>query len=179
MADFRDISPKSITWRKGGRGNQIYANRPGEKSIKFQIPKMNCNVAVHSPGMFKLELKLSPSIKIHEEFMDWIADLEQSSKGPWGDLARSSTIYNNGFRVMFFSDTNCFDSNGNLSADFLKAKSVSAIFSLTGLWTTDSKYGLKFKVEQMKYSEESILYPIVEEENMIVAPALCMFVDED
>ena len=79
MSDFRDISPKSITWRRGGKGN-IYANRViGEKTIKFQLPKMNCNIAVHSPGMFRMELKMSPSIPIHAQFMDWIADLEQSS----------------------------------------------------------------------------------------------------
>jgi hypothetical protein len=180
MADFRDVSPKSLTWRRGGKGS-IYANRiVGEKTIKFQIPKMNCNIAVHSPGMFRMELKMSPSIPIHAQFMDWIADLEQSAQGPWGNVSKSSAIYNNGIRVMFFSDTNCFDSSGNMSADFMKAKSVSAIFSLTGLWLTDTKYGLKFKVEQFKYFEEAIPYPAdVEEETTIVSSKACMFVDDD
>lgn len=180
MADFRDISPRQLTWRRGGKGN-IYANRVvGEKTIKFQLPKMNCNIAVHSPGMFRMELKMSPSIPIHAQFMDWIADLEQSSKGPWGNVSKSSAIYNNGIRVMFFSDTNCFDSSGNMSADFMKAKSVSAIFSLTGLWLTDTKYGLKFKVEQFKYFEEAISYPAdVEEETTIVSSKACLFVDDD
>ena len=53
---------------------------------------------------------MSPSIPIHAQFMDWIADLEQSAKGPWGNVSKSPAIYNNGIRVMFFSDTNCFDS---------------------------------------------------------------------
>ena len=177
--DFRDISPKSITWRRGGKGN-IYANRvAGEKTIKFQLPKMNCTIAVHSPGMFRMELKMSPSIPIHAQFMEWIADLEQSSKGPWGNVSKSSAIYNNGIRVMFFSDTNCFDSTGNMSADFMKAKSVSAIFSLTGLWLTDTKYGLKFKVEQMKYFEETIPYPSDAEDIPITNNKECMFVDDE
>ena len=177
--DFRSISPKSITWRRGGKGN-IYANRvAGEKTIKFQLPKMNCTIAVHSPGMFRMELKMSPSIPIHAQFMEWIADLEQSSKGPWGNVSKSSAIYNNGIRVMFFSDTNCFDSTGNMSADFMKAKSVSAIFSLTGLWLTDTKYGLKFKVEQMKYFEETIPYPSDAEDIPITNNKECMFVDDE
>lgn len=179
MSDFRDISPKSITWRRGGKGS-IYANRlVGEKTIKFQLPKMNCNIAVHSPGMFRMELKMSPSIPIHTQFMEWIADLEQSAKGPWGNVTKSSAIYNNGIRVMFFSDTNCFDSQGNMSADFMKAKSVSAICSLTGLWLTDTKYGLKFKVDQFKYFEDQIQYPTDVEEEPNVASKAFMFMDDD
>jgi hypothetical protein len=179
MSDFRDISPKSITWRRGGKGN-IYASRlSGEKTIKFQIPKMNCNIAVHSPGMFRVELKLSPSIPIHEQFMDWIADLEQSAKGPWGNVSKSSAIYNNSIKIMFFSDTHCFDSNGNMSADFMKAKSVSMICSLTGLWITDTKYGLKFKCEQLKYFEELVPYPTDVENIPIANNKECMFVDDD
>jgi hypothetical protein len=182
MMDFRDISPKTVTWRrhpaihksKGG----IYANRLGE-NIKFQIPKMNCRVEVHSPGMFRLELKMSPSIAIHSEFMDWIADLEQSSKGPWGNLIQSPAVYNNGLRVMFFTDTNCFDSTGNLSADFKKARSASAIVSLVGLWVTDSKYGLKFKIEQLKYSEDAIPYPADTDSEATPVGGGYMFVDDD
>ena len=180
MMDFRDISPKTVTWRRHPAINKsregIYANRLGE-NIKFQIPKMNCRVEVHSPGMFRLELKMNPSIAIHSEFMDWIADLEQSSKGPWGNLRPSPTVYNNGLRVMFFTDTNCFDSTGNLSADFMKARSASAIFSLVGLWVTDSKYGLKFKIDQLKYSEEPIPYP--EDTEATPAETQFMFVDDD
>jgi hypothetical protein len=67
-----------------------------------------------------------------------------------------------------------------MSADFMKAKSVSAIFSLTGLWLTDTKYGLKFKVEQFKYFEEAIPYPAdVEEETTLVSSKACLFVDDD
>jgi hypothetical protein len=177
--DFRDISPRQLTWRRGGKGS-IYANRfGGEKTIKFQIPKMNCNIAVHSPGMFRMELKLSPAIPIHAQFMDWIADLEQSSQGPWGNVSRSSAIYNNGIRLMFFSDTNCFDSSGDMSADFLKAKSASVVCTLTGLWLTDSKYGLKFKVDQFKFFEEPIQYADVEIEPDVTHTSACMFVDDD
>ncbi len=177
MADFRDVSPKSVTWRRGGKGS-VYANRLGEKSIRFQLPKMNCNIAVHSPGMFRMELKMSPSIPIHAQFMEWIADLEQSAKGPWGNVTKSSAIYNNGIRLMFFSDTNCFDSSGNLSADFMKAKSVSAICSLTGLWLTDAKYGLKLKCEQFKYFDDPIPYPTDVGEEPISNKA-CMFIDDE
>ena len=161
--DFRDISPRSLIWRRGAKG-VIYANRnSGDKKIQFQIPKCNCQVSVHSPGMFRLEMKLNPTDSIHQQFIRWIADLEESCKGPWGNLRKSSTIYNNGIRFMFFADTNAFDSSGTLSADYLNAKSAGAIISLVGLWTTQEKYGLKFKVDQFKFDTISIPYPDIDE----------------
>ncbi|APC25717.1 hypothetical protein BST79_gp204 [Only Syngen Nebraska virus 5] len=167
IMDFRDISPRSLNWRRGAKG-VIYANRiSGEKKIQFQIPKCNCTVSVHSPGMFRLEMKLNPADPIHQQFIRWISDLEESCKGPWGNLRKSSTIYNNGIRFMFFADTNAFDSSGTLSADYLNAKSAGAIISLVGLWTTQEKYGLKFKVEQFKFDTTSIPYPDVDEHEEI------------
>lgn len=178
--DFRSISPRSITWRRGGKG-AIYANRvSGDKKIQFQIPRMNCSISVHSAGMFKMELKLNPEDPVHKQFADWILDLEESCKGPWGPLRKSSTIYNNGIRFMFFSDTNAFDSSGVLSADFMKAKSLSAILTLSGLWTSADKYGLKFKVDQFKFSEESIPYPTDDGEDIQTTNNKeCMFIDDE
>ena len=88
-------------------------------------------------------------------------------------------MYNNGIRFMFFSDTNAFDSSGVLSADFMKAKSLNAIMTLSGLWTSADKYGLKFKVDQFKFSEESIPYPNEEDIPRVETNAACMFVDDD
>lgn len=178
MADFRNVRPSSISWNRGGRGGGVFASIIGEKNIRIQVPKTNCFVSPHSPGMFKLELQLSPQVPIHAQFIDWIADLEYSSKGPWGDVKLSSAIYKNGMRVMFFSDTNCFDSNGEMSADFAKAKSASLIFTLVGLWIANGKYGLKFKVDQLKYSEDKIEYPPTVSEDSPPVETECMFIDD-
>ena len=179
--DFRAISPRTISWRRGGKGNVIYANRSsGDKKIQFQMPKCNCTISVHSPGMFRMELKLNPADPIHQQFANWIADLEESCKGPWGNnLKKSSTIYNNGIRFMFFADTNAFDSKNMLSAEYKNAKSLSALISLVGLWTTNEKYGLKFKVEQFKFSEESIPYPEEDESPSSAPVSNCLFVDDE
>ena len=107
--DFRSISPRTISWRRGGKG-AIYANRiSGDKKIQFQLPTCNCTISVHSPGMFRMEIKLNPADPVHQQFASWIADLEESCKGPWGNnLKKSSLIYNNGIRLMFFCRYECF-----------------------------------------------------------------------
>jgi hypothetical protein len=160
MTDFRSISPRSISWIRGGRGNAVLATRTsGEKNIVFQLPRLNCFISKHSAGMFRIDFKLDPSDKTHAQFVDWIADLEQSAIGTWSSqLQQSKLIYRDGFRVMIFSDTKAFDENSRLSVDYFKARSASAIVQLAGLWTTDSKYGIRLNIKQFKFFEEAIEY---------------------
>ena len=157
--DFRNISPSSLCWKRGTNG-VIYANRQlnANKKIQFQIPKCNCDIQVHSPGMFRMELVFNENEHIHIQFLDWIKDLEQSCKGPWKG-SKSPLIYNNKMRLMFFADTNAFNADGVLSADYFSAKSVHVLVSLVGLWSTEDKHGLKFKVDQFKFFEDRIDYP--------------------
>jgi hypothetical protein len=178
--DFRDISPRSISWARGGRGANIIATRSSSsKPILFQIPRMNAAISIHSPGMFRMELKLNMADKTHQQFVSWVTDLEQSAVGTWSSsLKRSGLIYKDGFRLMFFGDTNAFDSTGSLSVDYFKAKSVSALCSLQGLWISADKYGLRMNVKQFKFFEDALEYPKEEEEPVVAGKAL-MFVDDD
>jgi hypothetical protein len=178
--DFRMISPRSIMWARGGRGGNIVASRAtSSKPIEFQIPRMNCTISPHSAGMFKVEMKLNPEDKTHAQFCDWVSDLEESCVGTWSStLTRSRLVYRDGFRLMFFSNTNVFDSAGKLSVDFFKAKSCSILCSLTGLWTTADKYGLRFNVKQLKFFEDALEYPVVDAAFSDNTEEL-MFVDDD
>jgi hypothetical protein len=178
--DFRTISPRSIMWARGARGGTIVASRAtSQKPIEFQVPRMNCTISSHSPGMFKVEMKLNREDKTHAQFCDWISDLEESSVGTWSStLSRSNLVYRDGFRLMFFSNTNVFDSTGKLSVDFFKARSCSILCSLAGLWTTSDKYGLRFNVKQLKFFDDALEYPVVETEFTKNSDEL-MFVDDD
>jgi hypothetical protein len=125
-----------------------------------------------------MDVKLNMADETHRQFADWIADLEQSAVGTWSStLKRSNLLYNDGFRVMFFSDTNVFDSTGALSVDFFKAKSVSSLCLLQGLWTSADKYGIRFNVKQLKFFEELLDYPKSEEEPVVNGAP--MFIDDD
>ena len=177
--DFRDISPRSLTWARGGRNGNIVASRSSStKPIMFQVPRMNATISTHSAGMYRMDVKLNMADETHRQFADWIADLEQSAVGTWSStLKRSNLLYNDGFRVMFFSDTNVFDSTGALSVDFFKAKSVSSLCLLQGLWTSADKYGIRFNVKQLKFFEEPLDYPKSEEEPAVKGAP--MFIDDD
>lgn len=177
--DFRDISPRSISWARGGRNGNIVATRLSSTSpIVFQIPRMNASISTHSPGMYRMDVKLNMADNTHRQFADWIADLEQSAVGTWSStLKRSNFLYNDGFRVMFFSDTNVFDSTGALSVDFFKAKSISSLCTLQGLWTSNDKYGIRFNVKQLKFFEDALDYPKGEEEPAV--KNVPMFIDDD
>ncbi|AGE50544.1 hypothetical protein PBCVCVR1_569R [Paramecium bursaria Chlorella virus CVR-1] len=177
--DFRDISPRSLTWTRGGRNGNIVASRSSStRPIVFQIPRMNATISTHSPGMYRMDVKLNMADNTHRQFADWIADLEQSAVGTWSStLKKSKLLYNDGFRVMFFADTNVFDSTGALSVDFFKAKSVSSLCILQGLWTTPDKYGIRFNVKQLKFFEDALEYPKEEEEPAVKGVPL--FIDDD
>jgi len=177
--DFRTISPRSISWKRGTNGI-IYANKAqGGGKIQFQMPKFNCLVSRHSPSMFRMTLILNEEDSIHKQFTDWVADLEEACKGPWNtSKTKSGTVFNNTIRLMFFMDTTVFDATGSLSADYTSAKSASVIASLVGLWTTQDKYGLKFKVDQFQFYEDSIAYPPKTRDPSISNHEKCMFIDD-
>ena len=177
--DFRDISPRSLTWSRSGRNGNIVASRPSStKPLMFQIPRMNATISTHSPGMYRLDLKLNMADSTHRQFADWIADLEQSAVGTWSStLKKSNLLYNDGFRLTFFSDTNVYDSTGALSVGFFKTKSVSSLCILQGLWTTADKYGIRFNIKQLKFFEDALEYPKGEEEPAV--QGVPMFIDDD
>ena len=179
--DFRDISPRSLTWSRSGRNGNIVASRPSStKNLMFQIPRMNATISTHSPGMYRLDLKLNMADSTHRQFADWIADLEQSAVGTWSStLKKSNLLYNDGFRLTFFSNTNVYDSTGALSVDFFKAKSVSSLCILQGLWTSADKYGIRFNVKQLKFFEDPLEYENSSKEEEIVANNSFMFIDDD
>ena len=163
--DFRNVDPANVKWQRGGRQGNVLASVQHGK-VLVQTPKCPCSVNVHSAGVFRIDMKLGMLNPLHERFAAWVGDVERNASGPWKtDLVLSSTIYGSNFRVMAFSDTMTFDERGELSADIISAKSCSALLELTGAWTSNGKWGLRWRVVQVKFSTEG------HDE--------CLFVDDD
>jgi hypothetical protein len=57
-------------------------------------------------------------------------------------------------RVMAFADTPVFDSREALTAELESARSVSCILELQGTWSTETRWGLRWKILQVKVYEE-------------------------
>lgn len=155
--DFRSVSPGSIAFKKAGQRGAVAATGPGGK-VRVQVPECPCFVSVHSPGTYRVELKL-PNSPTHDSFAEWIGEVESiadSSRGAWGPgLCKSEALYHNGtvnsMRLLAFSDTLVFDEHGELSADLMTAKKCIALVELAGCWTSGARWGLRWKVVQIKF----------------------------
>ncbi len=123
-------------------------------------------------------MKLSMRNPVHQQFAEWLSAIESSATGAWKDgLSLSTAVYGSNFRVLLFSDTLVFDEQGVLSADGMSAKSCVMLLELSGAWTSPGRWGLRWKVAQVKYYKTC---DVEEDDSPAVdaAPAECMFVDD-
>lgn len=164
--DFRSIKPDSIAWRRGGRNGGALAGFADGRRVVIQTPICNCEASSKKPGITTVNMRLFPSDPVHSEFAEWLAGVEDAAEGPWKEGKRCSTsVWNNNFRVTLFADTLVFDESNSLSADVFTARKASALLELTGAWvsqneeTKESKWGLRWKVVQLKFGTESLPEP--------------------
>lgn len=157
--DFRSVTPSSLTWSTLSRGQPV-ARTPQGGKVVVQTPTCPCRVSMHSPGMFRIDMSLRAHVPIHAAFMDWVSDIEESATEHLRiPKMRSSCVYNGNLRLMAFSDTLAFDASGSLSADLMSAAACACVVELQGCWTTDQKWGLRWKVVQVKFTHEAPALP--------------------
>jgi len=157
--DFRTVDPAAIQWATGPRGLPVARTPAGRVTV--QTPLCACRPSLASAGMYRLELFFLPHVAQHAAFCQWMADVEDAAadKLRFPDKVRSACVYNNGMRLMAFSDTLAFDASGKLSADLLDAASCSCIIELQGCWTSEYKWGLRWKIVQLKFGAEAPAFP--------------------
>lgn len=172
--DFRAVQPSQVTWTTWSRG-QPAARTPQGGKVVVQTPPCAVRVSMPSPGMYRLDMQLRPDVEIHQAFSEWLADIEDAVAGAdalkaWrGAKSRSTTVYNGNLRLTAFSDTLAFDATGALSADLMSAAGATCLVELQGCWSSEARWGLRWRVVQVKFSREPPPLPI--------APAA--FVDDD
>ena len=158
--DFRLVDAKSIGWSSWYRG-QPTARLPGGGRVQVQTPVTPCRVTVAQPGMYRVEMALRPDAPAHAAFAEWVGEVEDSVReaasgspelSTWlGTKSRSSTVFNNTMRLMAFSDTMAFDQTGAISANLMDATTCACLLELTGCWSTDARWGLRWKIVQAKF----------------------------
>lgn len=160
--DFRLVSPPDIAWSTWSRGQPVARTAQGGKVV-VQTPLCPCRMSLAGAGMYRVELALRPDLPAHAAFADWLSDVEDSAQAApalaeWrGARRRSTTAYNNSVRLMAFSDTLAFDASGNLSADLMAARGCACILELQGGWSGEARWGLRWKIVQIKFAEECAL----------------------
>ena len=154
--DFRVAAP--VEWEVARAGP-----KPAHKVV-VQTPSAACRVSLLRPGMYRLEARFT-ECAVHREFCEWVAGVEDSAKEsevlePWRRGKEwSPTVFGRAMRLTVFMDTPVFDSGGTLSAGLMDATSCACLVELQGCWTTGDKWGLRWKVAQVKYDTQPAEFP--------------------
>lgn len=154
--DFRRITPGTVRWSLPASGKPA-ARGPDGSRVLAQTPQCACRVSLVRAGMYRLDLALSPAHPTHVAFREWLAELEDAASEAgelrqWrGNRGRSTSVYNNSMRLTAFSDTLAFDAAGQLSGDLLGAQGCTCLVELQGAWATEGRWGLRWRVVQVKF----------------------------
>lgn len=162
--DFRTVRLDALKWAKTPRGWSVTS---GGNKVRVQVPTCPCRVypmnSTYSRG-WTLELQLGDDDQACAEFAEFVDALAAQAREQAAppnlemaagtlrrqDYARSYTS----FRVTAFSDAQVFDEQGEyVDTDKLAhARSLTLLLELQGLWTSDLRWGLRWKVAQAKVS---------------------------
>lgn len=152
--DFKTIAPSSITWTTWYRGQPAARLGDGIKVI-VQTPVATCRVSLATQGMQRIDMALQPVTQVHADFAEWLCDVDSAAADAvtaWRHgKTQSSSLFRNSFRLTAFTNTECFDAAGKVSFDLIDAASCSCLLELQGCWSTDSRWGLRWKVVQVKF----------------------------
>lgn len=167
--DFRSVAPQSVGWKTWYRGQPTARLADGKTKVVVQTPLCACRVSLAGAGMYRLTLTLHDHVPAHRAFCTWISDVEDTvtdepGLAEWREgKAKSTTVYNGTMRLMMFGDTPAFDdATGIMSAEYVDgAAAGAAVLELTGCWSTDAKWGLRWKIVQFKFTKDPPTFPPV------------------
>lgn len=156
--DFRAVPPGEIDWSGRYRG-QPAARLAGGERVVVQAPLACCAVTLAGAGMYRVDIKLRHDVPVHAEFAAWLNEIDEAAAGcpglaEWREgRGRSDTLYRSNWRLMAFSDTLCFDSQGKLSFDLPDAAACSCLVELQGGWSSPGRWGVRWKVLEIKFDK--------------------------
>lgn len=159
MADFRAVSVAALRWFPQSRS--LVPVTP----VRVQAPPSPTSITL-MPGRFGIELALAGHAA-HPLFVAFVQDVElhaQANAQPTkGSLAWHSCVDTNspvpGVRLAAFEDTRFFDADGRPHTSPTAITSCSCLLELTGAWTTDAKWGLRWKVVEVKEASNDVRVP--------------------
>lgn len=165
--DFRQVSPESVAWGTAFYRGQPQARAAGGARVTVQTPPCACRVSAMGSGMYRLDMTVREDVASHAAFAEWIRGLEAAAAGSealaaWrGDKGMSTTLFRGNARFTAFSDTMVFDRDGKVSADLMDAAGCTCLLELTGCWSSEARWGLRWKLCQVKFDVVSPTLPIL------------------
>lgn len=177
MADFKALDPQSVAWAASWHRGQPAARvregdgGPATAKLLVQTPVAPCRVSLVGSGMYRVDMAFGGPRppRVHSDFCDWVCEVDEAAAtacradaalADWSrGKSQSTSLFRAGMRVTAFSDTLCFDRDGTLSFDLMDAQCCSCLLELQGCWSTDARWGVRWKVMQVKFDTEPWTQP--------------------
>lgn len=163
--DFRKVGLEALRWGAAWYRGQPLARLGDSCKVIVQTPMAPCRVSFAGGGMHRVELAMVPGVKAHDQFWAWVSAVEAAAAASpdleeWrGGRSPTACIFRGSMRLMVFADTLAFDASGALSADLMSAAACSCLIELQGCWKTDDKWGVRWKVQQIKFDSTPPDFP--------------------
>ena len=158
--DFRQVSVRDLAWRKTPRGASCLLREGGKVTV--QTPVVACTVTRMQSKFamgWTLELLMPETDQLRSEFAGFLQAVGDSAAA-WGGMGAEPPLNlgsfrgNRTLRVTAFSDTLVFDAAGGVTDDPSRAKACSCLLELQGAWTSPARWGVRWKVVQVKLSDD-------------------------
>ncbi len=157
--DFRTVDVAALRWTKTPRGAAV--SGPGGKVV-VQTPLLPCSVrpmrSTYAQG-WSIDLRLPPGDELGASFGAFVQAVMQSAAA-WGGVSApeaaaplSEFMGTRSLRVTAFSDALLFDKNGELVQEPAGAKACTCLLELQGCWTSAARWGLRWRVAQVKLAD--------------------------
>lgn len=179
MADFRAAEVSALTWFPQSR--KAVPVTP----VRVQVPPSPCAVSL-LPGRWGVELTLAGHAA-HPAFVAFLAEAEAHAREHarpavpglrWYSCVGAESLVPK-LKLSAFDDTKFFDAAGLPSTDPTGFAAASCLLELTGAWTSDAAWGLRWKVLEVKDVGAAMTVPSLFLDDDPLPPAPPMFLDDD
>lgn len=157
MADFRTICLDSLGWFPCNK--KLVPVTP----VRFQVPPSACCVSL-LPGRYNIKLSLAGHA-LHEAFVAFMVQLDkhalQNAKPnnpnlKWYSCTNASTLVPVLSLSAFDGSTRWFDADGRPALSPTNFESCSCLLELTGAWMSETHWGLRLSVLEVKHVPRSL-----------------------
>ena len=159
MADFRCVDLASLRWFPMSRRVVPVTQ------IRVQVPPAQCRIDSLA-GRYAIELSVH-----HEGFLDFVRSLEEHAQEHAADFLDQprmwhSCVYNSALKASAFTDTLFFDAAADIATDPTTFSGCSCLLELGGAWTSETHWGLRWKVLELKACDPPLTaFPFLEDDD--------------
>lgn len=159
MPDFRRVAINALKWFPQSR--KAVPVTP----VRVQVPPAACSVALLA-GRYSLDLTLAGHAT-HASFVRFLADLEAHAREhahptaeglSWFSCVDADSLVPS-FKLSAFDDAKFFDHAGAPHHAPTDLEACACLVELTGAWTSDSHWGLRWKVVEVKEVRRQLRVP--------------------